>query len=269
MKAINILLAFLFASSCWASCDLSSLQPLDAYGGYPSVVQDGSGRLVFITNVSPDRVIARNLDGGPESVLFTTAIVTDGSGEGITRPQVDRIPGVGYVAVFSLYGPGQDYAARRYLEPALAISQDLQHWKYLGRFWRGGESDGGSMIRQPDGSWRAYLGDGDMLRVLSSETLSGPWNPLAETPGFGIFTHCRQVQDEMRCWSTEPWTAQSAPRVVYEWVSLDGLEFVLKRTTPMQAYVKGPRTILLGTDLFIGIPEWNGYDWRIWGAKCT
>jgi hypothetical protein len=170
---------------------------------------------------------------------------------GMTRPSVTLDPEFGHVAfvcVAADYRPGSVY-----LVPAILTSPDGRPgtWTYRGQLkgepadelpknnhhvW----SDGGSLFRMPDGSWRAYVNNygGVSFSLLMADSLDGPWRflrdgdgairgllPDAGTengPDAHVFPHVLRVSDgEWHCWASDQWPPQS----IWHYVSADGIEW--------------------------------------------
>ena len=168
---------------------------------------------------------------------------------GFTRTSLEQVPGVGYVAFVCVcpdYLPGSVN-----LLPAILTSPDGRpgSWTYHGilkgepleeveRLGRPIWSDGGSLLRLADGTWRAYVNGfgGATLCALEAETLDGPWRFLRDAdgairdllpaggvplPGSGTcFPHVIKVaDDEWHCWMSDGWPVQS----IWHYSSADGL----------------------------------------------
>jgi hypothetical protein len=173
-----------------------------------------------------------------------------------TRSSVDYHPGFGYTllaGVIHEYRPGE-----LPLLPALFVSPDGNpgSWRYRGQL--SGEpaalatqryiwSDGGSVIRMADGSWRIYLnGYGVQLAVLQSNGIDGPWRFLrtadgsirelagaliksgAGGHGFACPTVMRIDSNEWHAWLSEGWPVVA----IWHLWSADGLQWQLYGTQP-------------------------------------
>ncbi|MCL1856241.1 MAG: hypothetical protein FWF84_01165 [Kiritimatiellaeota bacterium] len=170
---------------------------------------------------------------------------------GITRTETYRDSEYGRIALVCAcpdYRPGSVS-----LMPAILTSPDgaAGSWTYHGLLTgepqeelarlNGGNvwSDGGSLFRMPDASWRIYLNGfgGATLAMLTADTLKGPWKFLRDENGairdlFGdgtgvpvpkvglCFPHVLRVSDtEWHFWASDQWTPQS----IWHYVSEDGL----------------------------------------------
>lgn len=172
---------------------------------------------------------------------------------GYTRPYMSYHKDYGYVLMSCVcpdYKPGTVT-----LMPAILTSPDGVKWKYHGMIngepqeeqqKRGSPiwSDGGSIFRMPDHSWRMYLnGFGPKLSMLSSDSLDGPWKfmrdesgkisellpPLPGDAGLGCFPHVLRVkEDEWHLWYSDRWT----PHSIWHFWSHDGIKWSLYGKQP-------------------------------------
>ncbi len=238
---------------------------------YVSVVQPPAGGIESWANGwGPKGAIERTIfvrrgpqidQLGDEEMVFNGTIINDvpdmndpskpAPGRGFTRPYMMYDPDVGYVLLCCVcpdYKPGSVP-----LLPALVVSKTGKTgtWKYLGKLkgepqteyetrlkqtkrhvW----SDGGTIIRLPDKSWRIYLnGYGPTMAVLESKTLAGPWTFRRDRQGRiqefltafpraprrpGIWLNVlRLADDNWHVWLTDKWVPQS----IWHFQSPDGL----------------------------------------------
>ena len=171
-----------------------------------------------------------------------------------TRTYVTYDEQVGYVGLVCSH---PEYKSH-YLHPALITSKTGKpgDWRYLGmlkgepadevarrRVW----SDGGTILRLPDGRWRIYAngyGDWNGLVVMEADELEGPWKFLREdgkikvlTPNIptaggqclGIFPNVLRVSDtEWHLWISDRWI----PDTIWHFYSTDGLEWLIYGRQP-------------------------------------
>ncbi len=263
----------------WSSFEGGDRQ---VFGAYTSVtVRDGV--LEFWQALLPDDPLrpddqSRNVDvlavrrgtslaelGPPEIVLTMRELIDD-------VPRVDGQPGlapgrsfsrtyvmfddeVGYVGLVCVH---PEYRGH-YLHPALIVSPDGKPgtWRYLGRLkgdpadeiarrrvW----SDGGTILRLPDGRWRIYTngyGDWSGLVAMEADTLEGPWRllrdaggavrmltpniPSAGGQGVGIFPNVLRVSEtEWHAWLSDRWI----PDAIWHFYSENGLDWSLYGRQP-------------------------------------
>lgn len=170
---------------------------------------------------------------------------------GITRTEVIQDSEYGRIAFLCVcpdYTPGGVP-----LMPAILTSPtgEARTWKYHGML--DGEpqeelknsqhpiwSDGGSLLRMPDGTWRAYLNNfgNATLCMMTANTLNGPWKFLrdekgairdllgkervAPVPNGSCFPHLLRVSDtEWHLWLSDGWPVQS----IWHYISKDGLDW--------------------------------------------
>lgn len=166
---------------------------------------------------------------------------------GFTRPHVAWYDDLGYVMLACVcpdYRPGTVD-----LLPAILTSPTGEPgtWTYRGivrgdvsagvagrRIW----SDGGALIRLPDGGWRIYLnGFGTVVALLESSGLDGPWRfrrdeaaeirelvpmfPRAAGRGGCFPIVLRVAADDWHLWLTDAWP----PQAIFHYWSADGLEW--------------------------------------------
>ncbi len=193
-------------------------------------------------------------------------------GRAFSRTFVMHDDEAGYVGLVCSY---PEYG--RYLHPALIVSPNGAPgtWRYLGqltgepaaevasgrRVW----SDGGTILRLPDGRWRIYTngyGEWNGLVAMEADTLSGPWAFLRHadgrvrvlTPniptagqGLGIFPNVLRVSaSEWHLWMSDRWI----PDAIWHFASTDGLAWQIYGRQPeiMRAehedYIKCMRSFL-------------------------
>ncbi len=247
---------------------------------YVSVVQPSSGGVEFWANGwGPKGAVERTIfvrrgpaidKLGDEKIMFDGTVITDvpdmkdptklAPGRGFTRPYMMYDADVGYVLLCCVcpdYKPGSVP-----LLPALVVSETGKKgtWKYLGKLkgepqaeydaqlkktkrhiW----SDGGTIIRLKDKSWRIYLnGFGQAMAILESKKLEGPWKFRRDKEGEileslttfprtprrgGIWVNVLRIADNnWHVWLTDTWPAQS----IWHYQSKDGLAW--------EAYGKQP-----------------------------
>ncbi|MBN1558522.1 MAG: hypothetical protein JW951_10310 [Lentisphaerae bacterium] len=187
-----------------------------------------------------------------DGTLIDDVYALDGSGElaptrGFTRPCMYYAPEDGYVLLCCVcpdYLPG-----RTYLLPALVVSESGRPgtWRYLGMLKgepeteaerireetrRPPRSDGGTLVKLNDGTWRIYLnGFSPTVAALEADALEGPWRfvrdgggaireLLPDFPCNGIFPFVlRAAPGAWHLWLTDTWPPQS----IWHYASRDGL----------------------------------------------
>jgi hypothetical protein len=215
---------------------------------------DGAAdRMIFVRRgPSLDRLGSREVvfDG----TLIDDVYSMDGSGDlsptrGFTRPSMLWTPEDGYVLLCCVcpdYLPG-----RTYLLPAIVTSKTGRPgtWRYHGMLkgemeeevrrveketGRPARSDGGSIHRLDDGTWRILLnGFSPTLAALEADSPEGPWRfvrgdngaireLLPDFPDRGIFPYALRLEpNRWRLWITDDWPPQS----IWQYASDDGLHW--------------------------------------------
>ncbi len=204
--------------------------------------------------------------GAPETVLVMRELIDD-----VPRPdgQPGPAPGRAFTRTFISYDPQAGYVGLvcshpeyrgHYLHPALITSPTGRPgtWKYLGklkgepaaetlrrRVW----SDGGTILRLADGSWRIYLnGYGEnpsSVVALQAARLEGEWSFLRDAAGrirqltpdipsaggqsVGPFPNVLRVSPtEWHLWLSDRWP----PDAIWHFYSTDGLQWQLYGRQP-------------------------------------
>jgi hypothetical protein len=204
--------------------------------------------------------------GAPETVLVMRDLIDDvprldgqpglAPGRAFTRAFIMRDEQAGYVGLVCSH---PEYKGH-YLHPALIASPTGRPgtWKYLGQLRgepaaevrrRSVWSDGGSILRLSNGTWRIYLnGYGEhrgSVVALHAERLDGEWTFLKDTAGrirpltpyipsagghsVGPFpTVLRVSPTEWHLWISDRWP----PDAIWHFFSKDGLDWALYARQP-------------------------------------
>jgi hypothetical protein len=203
--------------------------------------------------------------GSPERVLEMQELIDD-------VPRLDGKPGLapkrGFTRTYVMYDDEAGYVGLvgvhpeyrgHYLHLALITSKTGKRgtWRYLGqltgdpadeiakrRVW----SDGGTILRLPDGRWRIYtngFGAWHGLVAMEADQLEGPWKLLRNADGsvrmmtpnipsaggqsLGIFPNVLRVAEtEWHAWLSDRWI----PDAIWHFYSTDGLTWKLYGRQP-------------------------------------
>jgi len=240
---------------------------LDVRGAYVSAVQRKAPEGVLFElwqntwdgdDATEHRIVARRGSSletlGAETAICDSSIIDDvfspqepgklAPNRGITRLSVRYDEKEGYVAFCCVcydYLPGTAS-----LLPAILVSKTgaPESFRYLGKLkgepaqeaakrkvW----SDGGTLLRLPDGRWRIYLnGYGKALSALEADALDGEWRFLRDSaggvkeilpprpPGVGcVFPEVLRSSSGWHLWLTDKWPPQS----IWHFKSGDGLSW--------------------------------------------